>query len=78
MCLRASATLADTAALLRKHKVRAEPLHPGVKDAALARWYVLRGGATQLAAAVQALAAHAAVDAAYVKPEGEAPDGQPA
>ena len=77
LCVRASATLADTAALMRKLKVRAEPLHPGVKDAALARWHVLRGDPADLAAAVQALAAHAAVEAAYIKPEGEAPGGLP-
>ena len=78
MCLRASATLADTAALMRKHKVRAERLHPGVQDAALARWYVLHGDSANLPAAVRALAAHPAVDAAYIKPDGEAPGGQPA
>lgn len=77
MCLRESATLADTAALMRKLKVRAKPMHPGVKDAALVRWYSLSGSAADLAAAVQALQAHPAVDAALLKPEGEAPGDLP-
>ena len=72
--LRAGATLAQIDAVLRQHRVRARPMHPGVADAALAAWYVLEGpGDAALQAAIQALQTHPAVDAAIIKPAGEAP-----
>ena len=72
--LRAGATLAQIDAVLRRHRVHARPMHPDVTDAGLAAWYALEGsGDAALQAAVQALQAHPAVDAAMIKPGGEAP-----
>ncbi len=74
MCLRAGAKLAQVRALLRHHQVQAQAMHPGVADEALALWYVLSGPSDEaLAGAVKALQAHPAVDAALIKPAGEAP-----
>ena len=72
--LRAGAKLAQIDAVLRRHHVRAQAMHPGVTDAALAAWYVLQGpGDAALQAAIRALQRHPAVDAAMIKPAGEAP-----
>jgi len=74
MCLRPGATIKQTQALLKRHKVQASPMHPGVDDAAMSLWYVLSGpGDTALRAVVTALQSHPAVDAAMLKPAGEAP-----
>lgn len=74
MCLKAGARLVDVSALMRHHHVQAQAMHPGVADEALARWYVLAGPSDSvLAAAVHALQVHPAVDAALIKPAGEAP-----
>ena len=72
--LRDGATLAQIDAVLRQHRVRARPMHPGVADAALAAWYVLDGPSdAALQATIGALQRHLAVDAAMIKPAGEAP-----
>ena len=74
MCLRAGATIDETRPLLRRHHVRAVPMHPGTQDRSLALWFALSGpDEASLQAAVQALQVHPAVDAAMLKPAGEAP-----
>lgn len=73
-CLRPGAKLSATQDLMREHGVEAHAMHPGVADQALSRWYRLSGPSdTALAAAIAALQAHPAVDAALLKPEGEPP-----
>lgn len=75
ICLRPGATLAEIRAVMRRHGVSAHAMHPGVADETLARWYGLDGPSdAALAAAIQALQSHPAVDAAMIKPEGEPPD----
>ena len=62
--------------LLQHWRVQARPMHPGSGDAALALWFTLAPApGANLAGALAALLAHPAVDAAYAKPEGEAPGG---
>jgi hypothetical protein len=74
ICLRPGAKLAETQAVLRRHGVTAEAMHPGVADELLSRWYVLNGpDDAALAAAIEALQSHPAVDAALLKPAGEPP-----
>jgi hypothetical protein len=74
MSLKPGATLAQVQAVLLQHGIQATAMHPGVKDAALAAWFVLgTSDAAALAAAVKQLQVHPAVDAAYEKPVGEAP-----
>lgn len=66
--------LKAVATVLHRHGVRAEAMHPGVRDADMARWYTLRADSAEaLATAVQALLAAPGVAAAYLKPEGEPP-----
>lgn len=79
MCLRRGVRLVDMLPLLRRFGVQAVAMHPGVDDPALALWHVLNGPDEQsLRQAVAALQSHPGVDAALVKPSGEAPlDGAP-
>ena len=79
MCLRSGVRLVDTLPLLRRFGVKAVAMHPGVNDPALALWHVLTGPDEQrLRQAVAALQSHPGVDAALIKPSGEAPlDGAP-
>jgi hypothetical protein len=61
--------------ILDKYKARLVPLHPGVESPALSRHYALRLPAgADLHGALADLRSHASVDAAYVKPGGEAPE----
>jgi hypothetical protein len=60
--------------VLSRHHAKASPMHPGVADAAMARWYSLTASdPAALERAVRALQSHAGVEAAYLKPEGEPP-----
>ncbi len=68
LCLRPGFGLGAVAALLQRHGVRAEPMHPGSRDALLAVWFALHGTDAALAAALPALQRHEAVDAAYLSP----------
>jgi len=72
--LMAGVGLKSVAAVLRRCGARAEAMHPGVRDAELARWYTVSADSAEaLAEAVQALQATPGVAAAYLKPEGAAP-----
>jgi hypothetical protein len=78
MCLRPGVALAAVADVLARHRVRAEPMHPGATDPLLAPWYALHApSSAALLAVVQALQQHPGVDAAYARPEGEAPGDLP-
>lgn len=74
ICLRPGQTISAVGDVLKRHGVTAARMHPGVADEAMARWYLLGGGSSaKRAAAIEALQAHPAVDAALLKPAGEAP-----
>jgi hypothetical protein len=61
-------------AILRKYDATLVPLHPGVEASPLALHYALRVPAgVDTARLLAELREHEAVDAAYVKPSGEAP-----
>lgn len=74
MSLRPGAELAQTMALLRRHGAQARALHPGTTDAGLAAWFEVSGpDPSELAAVIEALQHHPAVDSALLKPDDEAP-----
>jgi hypothetical protein len=73
-CLRPGKTISAVGDVLRNHGVAAARMHPGVADASMAQWYLLSGGSdAEQAAAIATLQSHPAVDAALLKPAGEAP-----
>jgi len=68
--------LAAVKAALSAAGARASPMHPGIQDETLARYFELSLDAADGPAADAVLARlreHPAVDAAYLKPAGEAP-----
>jgi len=53
---------------------RVSAMHPGARDAEGQRWWLVNcADASGLLALVQALRRHVDVEAAYIKPEGSAP-----
>lgn len=75
LCLLSGIPLTQVQPVLQLHSVKAAAMHPGVRDATLTRWFVLTASdEASLSAAVTELQGHPGVEAAYIKPAGEAPD----
>ncbi len=61
-------------ALAAQAGARVNAMHPGARDAEGQRWWLVNcADAPGLVALVQALRQHVDVEAAYIKPEGSAP-----